>query len=195
MLCSLARWQLSSALDCRGERPRLCAAHLARCAKCQAFARRLEALHGRLAATVKSAPRPALVPHRRWVRPAMASGALAVAAGAALYLLVPHSQPAPEPETPVAVAPEAPPDVPPAVAEPAAPRDPETSGGLMPTEPDPGAGASASRGHDALERLSVLFTAPPRLRAELDALASDGRRGALAILGLGGVVPGGQRVR
>jgi hypothetical protein len=57
------------------------------------------------------------------------------------------------------------------------------------------AGAQASRGRDALERLSVLFTAPPRLRAEIDALASDGRRGALAILSLGGVIPDDQRVR
>ena len=185
MLCSLARWQLSGALDRRGERPRRCAAHLARCASCQQYARRLEALHGRLAAGAKSAPRPPLVPSRRWLRPALASGALAVAIGAALYVLVPRGQPAGEPESPVAVAPEA------SGASPAPEPRAESAemavpGSLHPREP-------ASPGRDALERLSVLFTAPP-LQAELDALASDGRRGALAILGLGGVGPG-QRIR
>jgi hypothetical protein len=193
MLCSLARWQLSAALDRRGERPRLCAAHLGRCESCQAFARKLEVLHGRLAATAAGAPRPALVPRRRWMAPAVATGVLAVAAGAALYLLSP-GQPARDVE-PVAVAPEATPRVQDDVAEPAAP---ETSGGsaggsiALSDEPE---GAQAPRGRDALERLSVLFTAPPRLRAEIDALASDGRRGALAILSLGGVIPDDQRVR
>jgi len=193
MFCSLARWQLSAALDRRGERPRLCAAHLARCESCQAFARKLEALHGRLAANAASAPRPALVPRRRWMAPALATGVLAVAAGAALYLLVPGQ---PRDVEPVAVAPEATPRVQDELAEPAAP---ETSGGQaggsIALTDGPERGAQASRGRDALERLSVLFTAPPRLRAEIDALASDGRRGALAILSLGGVIPGDQRVR
>ena len=197
MLCSLARWQLSAALDRRGERPRLCAAHLNRCESCQAFARKLEALHGRLAASAASAPRPALVPRRRWMSPALATGVLAVAAGAALYLLSP-GQPASDVE-PAAVAPEATPRVQDDLAEPAAPGDPETSGGSasgsIALTDEPEGGAQASRGRDALERLSVLFTAPPRLRAEIDALASDGRRGALAILSLGGVIPGDQRVR
>jgi hypothetical protein len=199
MLCSLARWQLSSALDRRGERPRPGAAHLARCASCQEFARRLESLHGRLTATARSAPRPALVPRRRWLFPALASCALAVAAGAALYLLMP-GLPARAVAAPLAVAPEA---TPPAeTAEPAvtAPADTETGGdpgdgsGAL-TGRDPGAQVSTSRERDLLGRLSVLYTAPPRLRAELDALASDGRRGALAILGLGGVGPGDERIR
>ena len=195
MFCSLARWQLSAALDRRGERPRLCAAHLNRCESCQAFARKLEALHGRLAATAASAPRPALVPRRRWMAPALATGVLAVAAGAALYLLSP-GQPARDVE-PVAAAPEATPRVHDDLAEPAAPGDPGTSASAsgsvaLTGEPE---GAQASRGRDALERLSVLFTEPPRLRAEIDALASDGRRGALAILSLGGVIPADQRVR
>jgi hypothetical protein len=192
MLCSLARWQLSAALDRRGERPRLCAAHLGRCESCQAFARKLEALHARLAANAASAPRPALVPRRRWMAPALATSVLAVAAGAALYLLAPGQ---PRDVDGVAVAPVATPRVQDDLAEPTAPETSGGSSGSMALTGEPEGGAQASRGRDALERLSVLFTEPPRLRAEIDALASDGRRGALAILSLGGVIPGDQRVR
>jgi hypothetical protein len=93
----------------------------------------------------------------------VAGGALAMAAAAALFYLVGTREGSPsEPIVATAVEPEAP-------AEVAAPPHRHPSR------------------RDVVDRLSVVFTAPAALRDELDALADDGRRGALAILDLGGV--------
>jgi hypothetical protein len=208
MLCTLARWQITGALDREGERPPRCAAHVASCARCQGYARRLEALHERLAAGAPGAlPPVARAARRRVSRPLLATGALAVAAGAALvyFWVAPAREPARVVEPAIPVAPErradapapapvpAPPaekPAPPRDSAPAAPRESE----IVARADEAGAARSpASPARRAVGRL--LFTAPRPLRAELDALAADGRRGALAILELGGVRRLAQNIR
>jgi len=175
MLCSIARWQLSSALDRGGERPRLCARHLARCGDCQAFARRLEALHTRLASGAAGAS-PPVHAGRRLSRPLVAGGLLAAGAAAVLFLLATR-EPARQ-----AAAPAIDPVERMTGGDTAGENGPAVEGAMPeqsstgPTMPD-----------DVVARLSVIFTEPRPLRAELNALAADGRRGALAILELGGV--------
>ena len=162
MLCPLARWHLSSALDDRREPSPRVAAHVAGCARCQAYSRRLEGLHGRLSAGAMRAPAAPSRTARR-VHRLVAGGALAMAAAAALFYLVGTREGAPsEPIAATAVEDDVP-------AEVAAPPHRHSSR------------------RDVVDRLSVVFTAPAALRDELDALADDGRRGALAILDLGGV--------
>jgi hypothetical protein len=163
MLCPLVRWQLSSALDDRREPPPRAATHAARCARCQAYAHDLVTLHGRLSAgAMRAAPAvrsPRRVPHRL-----LAGGALAVAGVAVLFYLVgPPSDVVRPREGAVAVV------------------DPPSEAVRSPVAPAPSASARV------VDRLSVVFTAPTAFRSELDALADDGRRGALAILDLGGV--------
>jgi len=181
MLCRITRWQLASALDRKGPLSGSCAAHVARCADCRQFAGRLDQLHARLASGAGLAPHPpALRGARRRVSRALVAGAALAVAGAAaalLYVRAPAEDDraagaqrsvaaraaatAPEPDAVRAEAP-APERVP-------APRGP------------------ASPTRHVVERLAVLYTAPPPLRAEIAALASDGERGALAILQIGGV--------
>jgi hypothetical protein len=177
MLCPLVRWQLSGALDRAGQRPRLAAAHVARCAGCQRFAADLEALHGRLAAGARSAPAPRPALPRRGRRGARGRLALALA-GAATLVVIAWPDGDRGREAPVAGDRASPPDRP--------ARAPDMAGraGAM-ASLDAGPHAPTTR--DVVGQLGVLFSAPPPLRAELEALASDGRRGALAILDLGGV--------
>lgn len=162
MLCPLARWHLSSALDERRELPARVAAHVAGCSRCSAYSRRLEALHGRLSAGAMRAPAaPARAPRR--VHRLVAGGALVMAGAAALFFLVATREGEPR-EAIVATAVE-----------------PEAVDSRDDAAPAP------QRQRDVVDRLTVVFTAPTALQAELDALADDGRRGALAILDLGGV--------
>ncbi|HYU16867.1 MAG TPA: hypothetical protein VEL05_12365 [Candidatus Acidoferrum sp.] len=191
MLCPLVRWQLSGALDRGGARPRLAAAHLPRCAGCRAFADRIDALHGRLVAGALVAPRPAdprTVAPRPGSRALVRRGAFALGGAAMIVALVLLARPGQPRDAEVM-----------STADPA-PGSPASAAGAGRPDgvaaPDQVAAAavpgSASHGHlsptrDVFDRLSVLFTAPSPLRAELDALASDGRRGARAILHLGGV--------
>jgi hypothetical protein len=180
LLCPLARWQLSDALE-RGERSGWCAAHVARCERCAAFAGRLEALHARLAAGAIGAPSP-LTPNavrpRRMHRPLVASGALAVAGAAAVLYFLLASPAGPTGEDRPGSAPQAAADD----GADTAPVDVEAR-----TDRPAPVGRAEPLARGVVGHLSVLFTAPPPLRAELNALASDGRRGALAILDLGGV--------
>jgi hypothetical protein len=169
MFCSIIRWQLSAALDRDGQ-PRRVAAHLTRCDGCRKFAADLESLHRRLSASVKNAPRP-LAAERRPRAVVRGALALAVAGAVALAFLAWPGDRKPEPAgkaDQVAVIP-----ITPQVDDVPSPR---------PTR-------------EVVDRLGRLFAVPAPLRAELDALAADGRRGALTILDLGGVGDLAERLR
>lgn len=168
MLCSIVRWQLSGALD-RDGRPRRVTAHLAGCEECRKFAADLESLHRRLSTGVKNAPHP-LASARRPRAAVRGALALAVAGAVALAFLAWPADRKPDPagrDSTVAVIPIAP------------QVEDDTS---RPTR-------------EVVDRLGRLFAVPAPLRAELDALAADGRRGALTILDLGGVGDLAERLR
>ena len=193
MLCPLVRWQLSGALD--GAAPgRLATAHLARCERCQAMAASLEQLHGRLVAGARAAipppaPVPALTsparPRRSPARSLDGRAVLVLAAVGAAAAIALFARPGNQPdraESSDGVT----------TASPATGEPPATGANPVPRE---AVGESAEPAEPAtrlargamVAQLGVLFAEPEPLRAELDALASDGRRGALAILHIGGV--------
>jgi len=193
MWCRLVRWRIAGALDREGPPSRRVERHLAGCASCQAFAADLESLHRRLASGVRAAPRPIDLPARRR-RPALAAGAVLVLAGSAALALM--AWPATEgARTSGRSAP--------AVGErPAAPATlgkSRGSGGhsrgelaaLVDSAAPDGSNRLGARplrsGRGLVDQVGRLFAEPRPLRAELDALAADGRRGARAILSLGGV--------
>jgi hypothetical protein len=172
MTCMLTRWRLSTALD-RGAGPsRRSAGHLARCPACAAYADRLAALDRRLAlgAPSAAAPPPAVAPLPAWratLGPRLAIGGLALAAAAALalYLVGAGGRPPADPATaPTATA-----------------ADPGGQG-----LPAPADRRERPVTRVLVERASIAFGAPP-LRGELAALASDGARGARAVLHAGGL--------
>jgi hypothetical protein len=179
MRCWLTRWRLSTGFDRRDpdrdpvSSTDVHAAHVARCARCRDFARRLERLHRRLATSAAGAPPPMTTAARRRLPRALVAGAALATGAAALFLLTP-SRPARQLDRAVASAPE--------------PASPVHHAGEERTVPMSGAlGRARAPAHELVSGLSVLFSAPPRLQAELDALAADGRRAALAVLDLGGV--------
>jgi hypothetical protein len=189
MLCSLVRWQLDGALD-GSPLGRIAAAHLARCEGCQARAARLDALHGSLAAGARAAvpPRPTEMPV---ARPGGRRAAFALAAVGAVAAIAFIARPGEQPPRAPAAAAAAEGIAPDRVAD----RDSEPDGRGEAPDPaiDPaidapgGAPTSARRGALVARLGGVLFRAPRPLRAELAALAADGKRGALTILHIGGV--------
>jgi len=87
MRCWYTRWQMSDALD-RGElASRMARGHAARCAACQAFGRRLEALHDQLASGARAAALPVLA-RRRVPRRLLIAGPLAVGAAAVVAVAI-----------------------------------------------------------------------------------------------------------
>jgi hypothetical protein len=92
MRCWYSRWQLSNALD-RGELESAVAnGHSASCTRCQAYARSLQALHGKLLDGAAFAPEPVAGSRRRLML--VAPLVLAGAAAAAVALAVgPASEP------------------------------------------------------------------------------------------------------
>jgi hypothetical protein len=178
MLCPLVRWQLDGALD-GAPLGRMAAAHLVRCERCQVHAAGLETLRGRLVAGAHAAVPPASV-HALARRPVERRAVLVLAAVGDAAVIALFARPTDEPA-------------------PAGDRAAATASGepdAIAAEPDPGspevapvdrAAAPAARRGALVAQLGVLFREPQPLRAELDALAADGRRGALTILHIGGV--------
>jgi hypothetical protein len=167
MKCMLARWQLSTALD--GGRPSAwCTAHVARCARCAAHARRLTALHQRLALGAGTAAAPLEQrPRAAWLRAPVLAGGLSLAAVAAIAVYVAR----PDPSAPDERTAEAP-----ALSEQTSDASPE------PTDTT-GDGRIA---RVLVEPVAIALRAEP-LHTELEALASDGLRGARAVLAAGGL--------
>jgi len=86
MRCWYTRWKMSDALD-RGELASLLTrGHVARCASCQAFGHRLEALDAQLARGVRAAPAPVEPRRARWQL--RIAGPVALGAAAAVALVV-----------------------------------------------------------------------------------------------------------
>jgi hypothetical protein len=179
MRCWLTRWRLSTGLDRRDPPGNdVDNAHLARCARCRDFARRLQAVHRRLATSAAGAPPPMTSAARRRLPRALVAGAALATGAAALFLLTP-SRSARQLERAVASAPSVP--------------APATEQHTVPMSGAPGRARAPT--HELVAGLSALLGAPPRLQAELDALAADGRRAALAVLDLGGVRDWAQSIR
>lgn len=162
MLCSLSRLQMSNGLEHRGGLSWPARVHAQRCDGCRAFARKLYALHGHLAASVAAAPAPAR-PERSRARLPVAVAMLA--AGAAAVLLYVALGRTPER---AAVPPVARPVV--VVAQ-------------TPAAPPSGADTPAIA---LVQQAGDLMAAPP-LRDELSALMNDGRRATLAVLDQAGL--------
>ena len=195
MWCSLVRWQLSSRLDDRagaGHRVppiRWGRQHLARCEACSRFAERLDLLDRRLAREAPGAaapgasaraPRERAVPHPVFaVGAAVAVAAMVAVAGHALVdstrqPAAVHLQASGEGDASGRGA-----------AGAVALLGAETPGGAAPRADEPPA-YDASVTAALVAQASDLLSAPP-LRSELHDLASDGERGALAVLDRAGL--------
>jgi hypothetical protein len=161
MRCWYTRWQLSTALDRDGDlQAPLSRGHARRCAACQAFARRLAALHANLSREVAAAPPPQVVrPARsRWLLTGpLVAGAAAVIAISLGAVIATSSDPRP-PDRMLEIAP--------------------------PTQ----AQATEVIGHlrDLVAEASQIF-GPSPLRRELDDLVADGKRGLDDVLATGGL--------
>jgi hypothetical protein len=152
---------MSNALDEGGPAAVAARGHAARCARCQAHARALAALHGRLerGAVAPGVPAPAPLAAARPRRGWLAAGGAAVAA-AGVVLALRAGGPAPRTDPPVAIAP--------------APG--------LPSSPEPALPAlqrTASRVSHKLAKVS--------LETELRALLDDGARGVGAVLASSGL--------